>query len=1002
MTLDTRSLWRRLVPASVVASGLALAGPAGAQDPELELDRDPGTEEPAKLERVSVTGSRIARPDFESASPIVTVPAEAFQQTGAPTVEATLNKFPQFVPSFDGTSNNPADGGKAQLDLRGLGPEATLVLIDGRRLVPSTGTGVADVNIIPPTLVDRVEIVTGGASAVYGSDAVAGVVNFRLKPYFEGIEFGGSTARTAEQDGEQWDVNVTAGTRFAGGRGSVYGFVSRSERELLTYGERSFSRYPLLYLGPGAGTTGPGNAFVPFGSGIIEEGFSFVFAGQGANPMSRDAFDTLFESYGFPAGSVPFQPRLGFNSDGTLFTRGTFAPGSVVNFRGEQDPFFFNDLAYSYNFAPPNALQLPLERTSFFGRGTFDFTPSTRLYAEALYADYSVSSRLAPTPADFEFMPVTNPYVPEDLKFLLDSRPVPDEPLFWAKRLSELGPRVSETRYDTYQATVGLEADVFGWWRLDAYLQYGESDQEEVQTGNALRSRIEELTFSPDGGVAACGGFDIFGVGSISRECADYIAAGGTNEIFTSQFLAEVSIEGPVMELPAGDLRMAFGVFHKRDEFSYSADPIVQEFLPDGRSNIIGFNATDDVDGDESNTDLYVEALVPVLADAPGVESLELGLGYRYADYESAGGADSYKAELLYRPVDSLRLRGSYQRAIRAPSVFELYQPQLPTFWFNDPRDRVDPCTADSAARAGPDAQAVEALCLAQGVPAGALPDFQYATDTIRGFSGGNPELESEDADTLTFGLAWTSGRADARAGQFQASADWYRIEVKDAIQPVLGPEVVSLCFDPAVNPGYSPDNEWCNYFGRAEATGEIVDLYEINRNVAGYKTSGVDVQLDWRRDVGPGTLGLNWLVSWLDTYERKTGATAPREELAGLISSELGAFGVGGSLPEWKWTAAASYLWRGLDATVRWRYIDSMTDGEVPDFQVPSQDYFDLYASYAFGAGPLDGLRLGLGVENIGDQDPPLYPSSVQANTNPSQYDVLGRRYFLRLNYAF
>jgi len=991
---------RSRIAASVGLVGLLVIH-SGARGQEPEPEREKDLDQPAKLERVSVTGSRIARPDFESASPIVTVPAEAFEQTGALTVEGTLNKFPQFVPGFDGTSNNPSDGGKAQLDLRGLGSEATLVLIDGRRLIPSTGTGVADVNIIPPSLIERVEVVTGGASAVYGSDAVAGVVNFRLKPYFEGIEFGGSAARTSENDGEQWDINVTAGTRFADGRGSVYGFVSRSERELLTYDDRSFSRYSLTYLGPGGGITGPKNGFVPFGSSVLQEGLTFISAGSGGNQMTQEAFDSLFESYGFPAGSVPFQPRLGFNSDGTLFTRGTFAPGSVVNFRGEQDPFFFNDFAYSYNFAPDNALQLPLERTSFFSRGTFDVSPSMQVYAEGLYADYSVSTRLAPTPASFEFMPVTNPYVPADLKFLLDSRPVPDEPLYWAKRLSELGPRKSETRYDTYQATVGLEADVFDWWELDAYVQYGESDQSEDQSGNASRSRMEELSFSPDGGLATCGGFDVFGVGSISPGCAQYISVGGSNDIFTSQFLAEVSIEGPVMELPAGDLRMAFGVFHKRDEYSYTADPIVQEFLPDGRSEVVGFNASDDVDGDESNTDYYVEALVPLLADVPGARSLELGLGYRYADYDAAGGADSYKAELLYRPVDSLRLRGSYQRAIRAPSVFELYQPQLQNFWFNDPRDPIDPCVAGSDARTGPDAAAVEALCLAQGVPSDLLPGFEYATDTIRGFSGGNPDLEPEDADTYTLGVAWTGGRPSAGAGQFQASADWYRIEVEDAIQPVLARELVSLCFDPAANPGFSPDNQWCNYFGRAEASGEIVDLYEINRNVGRFKTSGVDVQLDWRRDVGPGTLGLNWLVSWLDTYERNAGAGAPTQNFEGQISSEVGYFGVGGSLPEWKWTLAASYAWGGLDTTLRWRYIDAMDDGGEPDFEVPSRDYLDLYASYAF-AGGLDGLIVGLGVENIGDEDPPIYPSYVQANTNPSQYDVLGRRYFLRLTYGF
>ncbi len=980
----------------VAASAMLVAGPAAAQEREPE-------EETATLERVSVTGSRIARPDFESASPIVTVPAEAFEETGAPTVEAALNKFPQFVPSFDGTSNNPSAEGRAQLNLRGLGSEATLVLIDGRRLVPASGTGVPDVNIIPPSLIESVEIVTGGASAVYGSDAVAGVVNFKLKPYFEGIEFDGFYGQTGEGDGDRWDVNVTAGTQFAGGRGSVYGFVGRSERDLLAYGDRDFSRYPLFYLGPGAGFTGPQNGFVPSGSGTIEEGSAFIFTAPGQNSMSQATFDSLFASYGFPAGSVPFQPSLGFNPDSTLFTQGTFAPGSVVNFRGERDPLFFNTFRYTYNFAPPNALQLPLERTSFFGRGTFDVTPSARVYAEALYADYSVTQRLAPTPADQEIMPVTNPYIPADLKTLLDSRPDPGFPLFWGKRLSEAGPRVVENRYDTYQATAGLEADVFDFWALDAYVQYGASDQKFVQSGNVLRSKMEELTFAPDGGVSICGGFDAFGLGSISQECMDYITVGASNTVDVSQLTAEISMEGPVMALPAGDLRMAFGVFYKRDEYSYSADPIASEFLPDGRSDIIGFNASDDVDGDESNTDLYVEALVPLLSNVPGAESLELGLGYRYADYQAAGGADSYKAELLYRPVNALRLRGSYQRAIRAPSVFELYQPQLPTFLFNNPSsgDITDPCTAGSPARTGPDAEAVEALCLAQGVPADALPDFVYRIDIIQGFAGGNPELEPEQADTMTLGAAWTSGSSADAFGRWQASVDWYRIEVEDAIQQVSGGEVIELCFDPQTNPTYSPDNQWCQYFDRIEGIGEIFDFYGINRNVAGTKTTGVDFQLDWQRDVGPGTAGLNWLVSWLDSYERSAGAGAPTVEYVNTIGA-VGSFGVGGALPEWKWTLAASYAWRGLDVTARWRYVDGMQDGEVTDFEIPSQDYVDLYASYTFSPGALDGLSLGVGIENLGDEDPPIFPSYTQANTDPSQYDVFGRRYFLRMNYGF
>ena len=980
-----------------LASVLAIAAaPAVAEE-------DGEAEKSKALESVVVTGTRIARPDFDSASPFVTVWSESFDQTGAPTVEATLNKFPQFVPGFTSTSNNPSAGGQAQLDLRGLGPEATLVLLDGRRLTPSTGTGVADVNIIPPSLIERVEIVTGGASAVYGSDAVGGVVNFILKPYFEGFEVGGFDARTTEGDGEQWEVNITAGTRFAEGRGSVYAYASRAEREIVTHGDRAFSRYALGYVGEGQGTTGPGRGFIASGSAVIEEGYAFI-SPAGGNRYDPQVFDALFQSYGFPAGTVPLQPLLGVNDDGTLFTGGTFAPGSVVNFRGETDPLLFTDRRYTYNFAPPNALQLPLERTSAFARASYDLSFATSLYAEALYADYSVSQQLAPTPLDFVLIAPDNPFLPGDIRAVADSRPNPGAPVFWAKRLSELGPRVSENEYSTLQLTTGFESAISAAWRLDGYLQYGRSDQDQLQQRNALRSRVEELTFAPDGGVAACGGFDVFGRGSISPGCADYIAVDGTNRVDVSQLLGEVTLEGPLLDLPAGDLRTAFGLLYKRDDYSYSADPIAVARLPDGRADIAGFNAADDIDGDIRNIDVYVEALVPILANSPGVGSLEAGLGFRHSDYDSGVNANAYKAELLYRPVDTLRLRGSIQLAIRAPSIFELFQPQLDALFVAQTSTGIilDPCTATSPQRAGPDAAEVEGLCVAQGVPTALLPGFDDSDGVVPGFTGGNPDLEPEDADTLTLGLAWTPTGSPTGLGRLQASIDWYRIEVKDAIDLLSGRDIVKLCYDRASNPGFSPDNRWCRGFDRNAATGEIENLLEINQNIGGIKVSGVDLQLDWDRDMGPGKVRLNWLVSWLETFEYGAGGGTPVEERAGTTSKASGAPLPGGSLPEWKWTLAASYAWRDLDFTARWRYVDAMEDGQYPEFEVPSRDYIDLYAQYDFSGLGLDGLILGVGIENLTDQDPPIYPSYVQANTDPSQYDVLGRRYFLRLNYRF
>jgi iron complex outermembrane recepter protein len=470
----------------------------------------------------------------------------------------------------------------------------------------------------------------------------------------------------------------------------------------------------------------------------------------------------------------------------------------------------------------------------------------------------------------------------------------------------------------------------------------------------------------------------------------------GRDKIELEQFIAEFSVEGPLAELQAGELRTAFGVMHKRNEFSYAADPVAASILPDGRVAIVGFNARDDVSGDDHNIDVYVEALVPVLADRLGSPLLEAGLGYRHSRYDIAGGADSYKVELMYRPADALRMRGSYQRAIRAPSIVELFASQLPADFLVLGPAR-DPCEAGSAARTGPDAAAVEALCVAQGLPAALLPTYRNAENRAAGFVGGNPELEPEDADTWTVGLVWTPSFEDQRYGRLQMAIDWYRIEVENAVKVVGPQEILGLCFDPNVNPDFSPEQTWCTFFTRNTETGDIQDMFAIRRNLGEITTSGIDLQFDWQLPLGPGTLGVNWLVTWLDSFKRGAGAGAPVEDLVGEIS-----FWPGESWAEWRSLLSLSYGWRNASVTARSRYIDSMHDIVVPEFRVPSRTYLDLFASYDFRPGLFDGLRLGLGVENVTDRDPPVFPSSTAANTDPQQHDVLGRRYFVTLSYRF
>jgi len=230
-----------------------------------------------------------------------------------------------------------------------------------------------------------------------------------------------------------------------------------------------------------------------------------------------------------------------------------------------------------------------------------------------------------------------------------------------------------------------------------------------------------------------------------------------------------------------------------------------------------------------------------------------------------------------------------------------------------------------------------------------------------------------------------------------QVSLDWYRIEVEDAIVQATALNYIPLCFDARVNPGFSPDNELCRLFSRDPSSGDIVDLMDIYQNIVGFEVSGIDLQFDWSFGAGRGDVGVNWLASWMDYFDSIDAEGLPAVNEVGHIGNFIG-----GSLPEWKWNLNLSYTWNALSLGGRWRYIDGMRDREFDDYTVPSYDYFDLFASYVVEEGMLSGLTLRAGVENLADEDPPLVASPVGANTDPSQYDVLGRRYYFNLTYRF
>jgi iron complex outermembrane receptor protein len=945
------------------------------------------------IEEVVVTGSRIARADFESASPIVTLPASAFEQTSATSVERTLNTLPQFAASATATSVDPANDGQANVSLRGIGVAQTLVLIDGRRLMPADGRGSPDLNVLPPALISSVEVVTGGASAAYGSDAIAGVVNFKLVDHFDGVKLDGQWSQTDRGDGDEYTIGLTAGTSFAEGRGSVMGYIGYTDRAQINQSDRAFSRVPLQYYPDETQGVGPGGAFLGTGSGVTEEGVLVVFP-------TPAAFNAVFASYGYPPGTVPYFPAYGANPDGTLFTVGDGVnAGSVVNYRGAADPALSNSRIHTYDYAPTTALQMPLDRTSVFLHGDYEISPTMQAYLQALYSDYAVSRQLAPVAAGVLLVPPTNPYVPADLKTLLDSRAFPDSPFRFNWRINATGPRMSRNDRQLLQFTSGVTGRVFDNWNYDAYIQWGSNDRTEHQTGNVSISRFQDLVFAPDGGQSICGDFNPFQVSAVSNDCASYISVSGSHKITVRQTLAEVSANGPLVALPAGDLRAAFGVFYQGEDFDFRPDAELSTMLPavpgviGARPDITGFPAAPARHGRQSNTDLYAEMLVPIARDAAGIHSLDVDLGYRHSNYLHGGSAESYKAELLYRPLKPVLLRGSYEHAVRAPSIDELFYPQLSN-QFNIPRP--DPCSINSEARNGPESSSVEALCLAQGLPSSLIASYAFDLRKVDGVSGGNPGLHSEKADTYTVGAVFSSPFDQAALRSLQVSLDWYNITLNDAIGRWDSESSVTRCFDPAYNPTYNAGNIYCSFFTRSAETGEIFALI-VDSNIGGIETSGVDLQVDWGLDVGAGRLGANLYVTHVRDwkYSDPSGGTI---EYAGTI----GGGGITRALPVWKSLLNLSYQWGAFGTFARWNFIDGMKDALYPDFSVPSRNYLAIGGSVAIKSGKLEGLSASVGVDNVTDTDPPLFPSYSQANTDPSAYDVLGRRYYVSLGYRF
>ena len=962
---------------SKLASAVKLASVLGVASAALSTPlyaQDAADAAAEAVEKIQVTGSRIRKVDFVSNAPVATIGVEQFVLTNSVNTEALLNTLPQVIPGLDRSSNNPG-GGIATVDLRGLGTNRTLVLIDGVRATPTTAGGTVDINAIPAALIQDVEVLTGGASAVYGSDAVAGVVNFVLRKDFEGIDANVSYETTQEGDAGIWNAALTLGGNFADGKGNVVFNMTYTEREELFAEARDISRVALTDA-----TDANGNRFLEsFGSSLIPQ--NGIFAG-------------------FPSSVTPTGGIL-FNQD-----------GSIRPFVTSGEP---NDF---YNFAPVNYLQLPQKRHQITALGHYEINETTELYARGMFASSNVPQQLAPTPIaqTATFTLDGNPFITPEAQQILsntlglgvdtDGDGIADQGrALMRRRMEEVGPRIANDTTNMYSMLVGVRGS-FGdsAWEYDGYFQTGVVNQNTIQLGNINRDRFNQaLLLATDangqvildangnprcadgranGGLSACAPMNIFGEGNISQAAVDFLTTRVSSLSEYNQKLMGFTINGDTsewFELPGGPIGIAFG-WERRDE-SFAFEPS-QDLAA---STIAGFNGSPPVAGAFDVDEYYVEAYLPLVADVAFAEAIDLELAYRYADWSTIGGVEAFKVAGSWVINDMFRVRSGFNRAVRAPNIGELFQPQGEGF-----PSAEDPCSANASNQSAE----VAAICVSTGVPQAALftPALNAISGQTRQISGGNPNLTEEEADTFTLGLVINPME------DMTVSIDYFDIEITDAIFSFGGGtnNVLQTCYDPA-NPLGGIGSQFCSVINRrADGTIDFVGI--TAQNVGSQKLTGVDVIADYAVEVYGGNLRINYLGTLTDENSFQSFAGADVIDCAGTFGNTCGE-------PTPEYSHRMTFAW-GLDdwdVQLLWRFVGSTDDDDrnATFFreETGSFSYFDLSGMYNIG----DNYRINAGIRNLLDKEAPRFGNNAeQSNTWPATFDVFGRTFFVGINATF
>lgn len=1017
--------------ASVAALGVAL--PASAQDQSVET--------------VVVTGSRIPQTGLYSTSPVTAVSSQEVALSGTSNVEKLLNNLPGVFADFGSTDSNGSSG-TATVDLRGLGAARTLVLVDGTRLMPADPAyPYADLNNIPAALVDHVEVLTGGASAVYGSDALAGVVNFIMRKDFQGIELDGQysvnqaangtkrfdnlqTAQgypTAPKNwwgGQDVDATLLMGTNTADGKGNITAYVSYRNTQPVLQSKRDFSACALAFY-------------------------------QGYQTCAGSSNYNRWKSFDNAAASLP----------NAFFQTGTGAAGSgaFVPYTGAA--------GQTFNYGPLNYLQRPDTRYTAGYFGHYQISPMADVYSSLMFADDHTVAQIAPSGAFYGSGPTNfpgtqspgylqvncaNPLMTAQENSLLCGQLPGDsfvaDPRYAAggyfggqgnitagqaltyvgRRDIEGGNRQDDLRHTSYRMKVGMKGDLGSGWTYDVYGQYGLTLYSETYSNEWSKQRVQnalQVTYNaagqpscgsvPDGALKGyvfdpkCVPLDIFnGIGSVTPGMLDYVGGQGLKEGWTQEQVLSGSVSGdlgsiggqlPWAKSPIG---VAFGAEYRSEEIKLttSRDFSSNDLYGQGGATLSipnsGFNVTEG----------FGEIRVPVVQGQPFMEDLTLNAGYRYSSYSTVGAVTSWKAGVEWQVIDDLKFRGSYNRATRAPNVLESFAP-LNVGLFGGQ----DPCATSSAG-----------MCATVTNHGNSAALTCPAAQCNAGY-GGNAALKPEVSDTWSIGAVLTPTFLDG----FTATVDYWNIKVQDYIGNISPTTTLAGCY---TSGDAAKEAFYCPLIHRSSSGALFGAGYvsATNLNQPYLKTSGIDFEANYQTDLADwgvhdaGSLSANFVGTWLQHIETKDSVFDDAYDCKGY-------YGVVCYTPNPTWRHKLRVTWSSpwdFDISVDWRHISSvkldanstntLIGGSVPtgpaayacaahlngirdcfDNQISAYDYFDLSGTWTVSPN----VQLRAGIQNIFDKSPPAMDSTFygvsappfgNGNTYPNVYDSLGRTMFV------